>query len=152
MRHAFTMIEIVVMVIVIGIMAAVAVPKFIDSATESKVSATAEDLRLIETALGMYYARHGQYPRDLNRVQAAEAFDSFFKSENAFEIEVPIGGVYSYEAPPTTSQVQVSISPSASSAFKQKDAEQLDEYIDDGNLSTGSLRLQGNRLYYVAGK
>jgi type II secretory pathway pseudopilin PulG len=152
MRSAFTLVEIIVIVIVIGILAAIAAPKFVGAQVDTELASTAEDLRAIEYAVSMYYAKHGSYPRDVNRSQAVSVLGEFFKTENPFQKIAPIGGVYDYEGPPNWSPVQISIRSERRGSHSQERAQQLDEYMDNGDLSTGSVRRKGSRTYYIIGE
>lgn len=152
MRSAFTLVEIIVVVIVIGILAAIAAPKFVGAQVDTELASTAEDLRAIEYAVSMYYAKHGSYPRDVNRSKAVSVLGEFFKTENPFQKIAPIGGVYDYEGPPNWSPVQISIRSERRGSHSRERAQQLDEYMDNGDLSTGSVRRKGNRTYYIIGE
>ena len=152
MHRAFTLIEIVVVVIVIGILAAIAAPKFVGAQADTELTSTAEDLRAIENALSMYYAKNGSYPRDVNRSQAVSVLGPYFKADNPFEKLAPTGGVYDYEGPPNWSPVQISIRSESRGSHSQATALELDEYMDNGDLSTGSIRRKGNRTYYIIGE
>ena len=151
MHKAFTLVEILIVVVVLGILAAVAVPKFVSASGEARITATSEDLRAIENAVSMYFAKHGSYPRDVGRAQINGVLAPYFKSENPFLKEAPIGGVYDYEGPPNWSPVQISIRSTRATNHSQDIATQLDEYMDDGNLKTGTIRRKGNRTYYIVG-
>lgn len=63
-RHArgFTLIEIMVVVIIIGLLAAVIVPTVIDKVDEAKVSKAKSDIQAIETALTMFRLDNSKYP------------------------------------------------------------------------------------------
>lgn len=61
-EKGFTLIELMVVVVIIGILAAIAVPAFSDASDKAKVSKAKADLRTIESALEIYYAEHGEYP------------------------------------------------------------------------------------------
>ena len=62
-RRAFTLVELLVVIIIIGILAAVAIPQFGDSSTDAKKSALKEDLRLLRSAIDKYKIDHsGVYP------------------------------------------------------------------------------------------
>ena len=66
-RNAFTLIELLIVVAIIGILAAIAVPNFLNAQTRSKIARVEADLRSIEMALQSYRMDTGQkYPRDGN--------------------------------------------------------------------------------------
>jgi len=54
-KKGFTLIELVIVIIVLGILAAVAVPKFVDISTKSKESATKAGLASLRSAVTMFY-------------------------------------------------------------------------------------------------
>ena len=59
---AFTLIELLIVVAIIAILAAIAVPNFLEAQTRAKVSRVKADLRTIATALESYGADHTKYP------------------------------------------------------------------------------------------
>jgi type II secretion system protein G len=61
-RQAFTLIELLVVVAVIAILAAIALPNFLEAQTRAKVSRALADLRTIATALEVYRIDNNQYP------------------------------------------------------------------------------------------
>jgi len=61
-RRGFTLIELVVVVLVMGILAAVAAPKMFDTATNAKASATRQSLAVVRDAIELYKAQVGTYP------------------------------------------------------------------------------------------
>ena len=61
----FTLIELMIVVAIIGILAAVAVPKFADLVRKSKEGATKGNLGVVRSALSIYYSdAEGIYPQD----------------------------------------------------------------------------------------
>ena len=58
----FTLIELLIVVAIIAILAAIAVPNFLEAQTRSKVSRSASDLRSIAGALEMYRIDRNHYP------------------------------------------------------------------------------------------
>lgn len=109
MRHAFTLVELLVVIVVLGILAAIVAPKALDAREEAALTAAAADLKAIENAVALYVSEHGAYPRDVNRRRVVGVLDPYFKSENPFAKPAPIGGVYDYEGPPNWKPVQISI-------------------------------------------
>ncbi|MBN2327871.1 MAG: type II secretion system protein GspG [Candidatus Omnitrophica bacterium] len=63
-KSAFTLIELLIVVAIIGILAAIAVPNFINAQTRSKVARSQADAQAISTALEMYKLDVNEYPPD----------------------------------------------------------------------------------------
>ena len=61
-RSAFTLIELLIVVAIIAILAAIAVPNFLEAQIRSKVSRTHSDMRSIAGALEAYFLDHNTYP------------------------------------------------------------------------------------------
>ncbi len=57
-RRAFTLVEILIVVIILGILAAVVIPQFADASTDAKLSALQTNLATIRTQLSMYKLQH----------------------------------------------------------------------------------------------
>jgi type II secretion system protein G len=58
----FTLIELLIVVAVIAILAAIAVPNFLEAQTRSRVARVDNDLRTIALAMEAYYVDNGGYP------------------------------------------------------------------------------------------
>jgi type II secretion system protein G len=60
----FTLIELLIVVAIIAILAAIAVPNFLEAQVRSKVSRAQADMRSLATALESYHIDANHYPRD----------------------------------------------------------------------------------------
>lgn len=58
----FTLIELLIVVAIIAILAAIAVPNFLEAQTRSKISRTKNDLRTLATAIEAYCVDNNAYP------------------------------------------------------------------------------------------
>jgi prepilin-type N-terminal cleavage/methylation domain-containing protein len=61
-RRGFTLIELLIVVAIIAILAAIAVPNFLEAQTRSKVSRVKADMRSMATALESYVVDNNKYP------------------------------------------------------------------------------------------
>ena len=63
-KKGFTLIELLIVVAIIAILAAIAVPNFLEAQTRSKVSRVRADMRAVATALETYAIDNSKYPPD----------------------------------------------------------------------------------------
>jgi general secretion pathway protein G len=61
-RRAFSLVELVVVVLIMGILAAVAAPKMFDTSTSAKQNSTRQSLATLRDAIELYKAQNGSYP------------------------------------------------------------------------------------------
>lgn len=62
--RAFTLIELLIVVAIIAILAAIAVPNFLEAQTRAKVSRVKSDMRTVATALEAYFVDFNRYVND----------------------------------------------------------------------------------------
>jgi len=61
-RRGFTLIELMVVVLIVGILSAIAIPKYADVTESAKYAACRSNLRNIAGGLNMYLSENGSYP------------------------------------------------------------------------------------------
>lgn len=66
MKKAFTLIELLIVVAIIAILAAIAVPNFLEAQTRAKVSRVKADMRSYATAIEAYFVDNNRPPREWN--------------------------------------------------------------------------------------
>lgn len=61
-QKGFTLVELLIVVIILGILAAIAIPQFSTSTSDAKVSALDSNLSNFRAAIDLYYQQHAAYP------------------------------------------------------------------------------------------
>lgn len=69
-QAGFTLIEIMVVVVILGILAAVVVPKIMDNPDKARVAKAKQDVRAIEAALDLYKLDNFYYPSTQQGLEA----------------------------------------------------------------------------------
>jgi type IV pilus assembly protein PilA len=68
-RHGFTLIELLIVVVIIGILAAMAIPKFQATKGKASFAGIKSDLHNLMTAEESYFYDHGTYSTDLDSLK-----------------------------------------------------------------------------------
>ncbi|CEP66034.1 Type II secretion system protein G [Moorella glycerini] len=93
-RKGFTLIELMVVVVIIGILAAIAVPQFMGQSDKAKISKAKADLKTIGSAIELYYTDNGALPPEgSNNTLDANALQNYLKTIP----QDPWGGNYYYD-------------------------------------------------------
>ena len=67
-KKGFTLVELLVVVLILGALAAIAVPRIIGGATNAKINACKTNVDLINSQIELYYANEGSWPTTLSNV------------------------------------------------------------------------------------
>ena len=70
-QKGFTLVELMVVIAILGILAAIAIPKFGDATATANTAKIQADLRTMDAAIVMYQAQNGADPADLNALKTA---------------------------------------------------------------------------------
>jgi general secretion pathway protein G len=62
LQKGFTLVELLIVVIILAILAAIVVPQFTSSTDDAKVASMDSTLANVRAAIQLYYQQHGKYP------------------------------------------------------------------------------------------
>jgi prepilin-type N-terminal cleavage/methylation domain-containing protein len=91
-QSAFTLIEIMIVVALLGLLSAIALPQFLSHKEEGKSAAMVSSLTILRTAIDSYWTQHDGFP---GQADAREFADQLLKSTNKAG-EVGTGTGYGY--------------------------------------------------------
>lgn len=114
-KRGFTLIELLIVVAIIAILAAIAIPNFLQAQVRAKVSRVVSEFRTVATGMESYFVDHNSYPHDYRcqtqnhpynptglwalSTPIAYLTDPKFVDPFSTNVERPFGGfLYSYQA------------------------------------------------------
>lgn len=89
-QHGVTLVELLIVVLILGALAAIAIPRIGASSTTAKLNACATNVDILNSQIELYHANEGSYPGDLETLTSD---DDYFPDGSPV---CPLGGSYSY--------------------------------------------------------
>jgi prepilin-type N-terminal cleavage/methylation domain-containing protein len=143
--QGYTLVEIMLVVMIIGLLTALAIPTFIKARTRSHNTRFVNDLRLASDAFALYAMSKGTYPPDSTPAVVPVGMTACLPKMKWNEATA-IGGLWDWDYRQFGCTAGVSVYQPARSAAEMR---AVDTMIDDGNLVTGSFRSRDQGYIYV---
>lgn len=149
-RRAFTLIEILIVVVILGVLAAIVLPQFVGVTGDVERGTFVADIRIFVNAAERYRLDTGEYLEDSSSGDCPAGLEAYIE-EAKWESVTPIGGVWDAELDSFGIRSALGVHFNGEGETRD-DAYMLliDDAFDDGDLATGVFRkLAGDRYYFV---
>ncbi len=97
-ERGFTIMELLVVIVIIGVLAAIGVPAYNNMTTRARITACQANQRTLQAGVGMFFVDQGSYPADIKDLEGKEAdgenpaIPAYI--DNATKIKCPSGKEY----------------------------------------------------------
>ncbi len=133
-NSAFTLIEIMIVVSIIALLAAIAVPAFMRARQRTQNAKFINALRIATAAIEQYAIEHNGYPVDANKGIIPPGLATYLDPTLDWTAATPIGGEWDWEFKRFGVTAAVSV---VGPTVSIEQLEDIDSTYDDGDLTTG---------------
>lgn len=145
-RAAFTLVEIMIVVVIIGLLAAMAIPAFQRVRESAQSSRFISDLRTFSQAFETYSMKNGTWPANagtgvIPAGMSGELSDAAWTTQ-----KTSVGGRWNWDLNLNGNTAGISVT-NVTASVAQMTA--IDAKIDDGDLSTGRFRQYSGRYTLI---
>ena len=144
-RAAFTLVEIMIVVVIIGLLAAMAIPAFARVREAAQNTRYISDVRTFAQAFETYAAKNGAWPANASSGvvptgMSGELKDSVWVAKNT------LGGRWNWDRNNYGGIAVISV---ANLTVSDEQLTAIDAKIDDGDLNTGRVQKISGRFCYI---
>lgn len=146
-NHGFTLVEIMIVVVIIGLIAAIAIPTFRAIRSTTHATTTASEFRTFVGALERFAFENRGWPADTAPGVIPPGMEGYFAPDK-FTGTSPIGGNWDWQFQQGSPAIEAALAitdPTISEPFQVR----IDQLLDDGDLTTGRFQKIGNSLTFI---
>ena len=145
-RHAgFTLVEIMIVLVIIGLLAAMGIPALMRVKSQSQYTAAANDLRTFTAAFNTFSMEEGMWPAESASGVVPIGMEDRIKSESW--AKTTLGGAH-WDWQNAVGGISAGIAMTDGDTSDSQLAE-FDALIDDGNITTGRFRRVSDKPTFV---
>ena len=146
-RAGFTLVEIMIVVVIIGLLAALAIPAIQKVQRAAQNNRVVNDFRVFAQAFETYAAQNGAWPANVGPAVVPAGMSNADFKVSVWQATTTIGGRWNWDQNIAGFTAGISIS-----SFTCTDAQlqEIDAKLDDGDLTTGNFqKVSSNRVMYI---
>ena len=146
-QRGFSLIELVIVVMIIGVLGAIAIPRLSQGSEAARINAFVAELNTFAKQIELYQLETGNAVADSSTGQFPIELSSYLH-ENAWQGATPLGGEWDIER--SENGVGLAVGVHYQRAWPDEESlQRADAIMDDGNLGTGMFRKIVAGRYYL---
>jgi type IV pilus assembly protein PilA len=140
------LVELMIVVVIIGLLAAMAIPAFQRVQQATLINRAVNDFRVFSQGFESYNSLNGGWPPNASPGAVPSGMSKDFKEDTWAANPNVIGGRWNWDINKNGIRASLSVS-----GFNLDDDQltKIDARLDDGNLSTGLVRKFSDRVSYI---
>ena len=148
MRAGFSLIELVIVVLILGILAAVAAPALFRTDDSAMATAELSNARAFMKAIDLFSAKNCRLPNDAGPGKLPPDLLGILDAK-MFTNPSPAGGVYDWDGPPPHSTNELKcVFPAGTSVATTRFYLKMEDLADDGNPTRGWISASGTTIRF----